>query len=79
MFDVIFSPPDADVYHPSNVYPVLVEVGKSPYLELYVTVLLVVETFPPLALNVTVYVLAVHFAYKTVSDVYVLLVNSDLK
>ena len=52
--DVIFVPPLDAVYQPWNVYPVLVGVGIDPYVELYVTVVLAVETLPPFALNETV-------------------------
>ena len=56
---VTFVPPLADVYQPSKVYSVRVGVGKSPYVESYVTFDVNVETDPPLALNVTVIRLAV--------------------
>ena len=47
-------PPLAEVNHPLNVYPVRVGVGKSPYVESYVTLLLAGVTLPLFALNVTV-------------------------
>ena len=53
-------PPLADVYQPSKPYPVRVGVGKSSYVESYVTLLVEVETDPPFALNVTVYWFFVH-------------------
>ena len=37
-----------------------------PYVESYVTLLLAVDTLPPFALNVTVYVFAVHCAVNVI-------------
>ena len=67
------------MYHPANVYPVLVGVGIFPYVLAYVTLFVhldplevnvyglahveLVHAFPPFTSNVTVYVLAVHCAY----------------
>ena len=47
-------PPLVDVYHPLNVYPLLVGVGNVPYVLPYVIVLLVGLTLPPFALYVNV-------------------------
>ena len=52
--DVTCVPPLAAVYHPWNVYPVLVGVGSVPYVDPYVTVMLLVDTVPPFALKVIV-------------------------
>ena len=52
---VIIVPPLGAVNQPANVYPTLVAVGSSPYVERYVTDLLAAEALPPFALNVTVY------------------------
>lgn len=70
--DVIFVPPVSDVYHPLKVYPVFVGVGRVPYDEANVTVLVAVVPVPvqpgvaviepPFALTVTVYLFASHFA-----------------
>ena len=48
---VIRVPPLADVYHPANVYPVLVGSGSGPYFEPFVTVFSVWVTDPPFASN----------------------------
>ena len=47
-----------------KVYPALVGVGKSVYVVPYVTVLVVGLTLHPFALNVSVYVHAVPFAFN---------------
>ena len=64
--DVTCVPPLASVNQPSNlyVYPasVRVDVGKSPYVESYVTVFDVGDTLPPFASNATVYSFAVQCA-----------------
>jgi len=54
VFAVILVPPVAAVYQPTNVWPVLVGVGKVPTVEPEVTVLDVGFTEPPLGLKVTV-------------------------
>ena len=66
---VICVPPLASVYQPINLYPVLVGVGKVPYSESNVTFLLEGDTFPPFALNVTIYVLGVQCAYNLVPPI----------
>ena len=55
----------SSVYHPLNVYPLLVGVGNSPYVLSYFICLLVGVTVPPVALYFNVYSLASHFAYKS--------------
>ena len=52
--DVVSLPPLAAVYQPLNVYPVRVGVGIVPYVESYVTLMVVGETDPSLASSVTV-------------------------
>jgi len=68
VLEVIFVPPVLEVYHPSNEYPVLVGVGRVPYVELYVTVLLVVLDDPPFAFRVTLIVFAVQLAVTVAFD-----------
>ena len=67
--DSTFVPPLDAVYQPLNVHPVRVGVGNVPYVESYVTLLLAVDTLPPFALNVTVYVFASHCAYRVCAEV----------
>ena len=62
---VIFVPPLAEVYHPSNVYPALLVVASVPYVWPFVTVFDVGDGVePPFALNVTVYEFVVQWAYN---------------
>jgi hypothetical protein len=57
--DVIWVPPLDAVNHPLNVNPLLDVVASVPYVEPFVTTLLVgLGVVPPLALNVTVIVTA---------------------
>ena len=73
---VIFVPPLAAVYQPSNVCPGQTGTGRVPYVESYVTVLLVCDTvalFPfssaaPLGAKLTVYVFGFQCAYKVIFD-----------
>jgi uncharacterized short protein YbdD (DUF466 family) len=53
-------------YHPEKPYPVLVGAGVGTVaVELYATVWLA-TVLPPFALNVTVYMFIVHFAYNVI-------------
>ena len=46
---------ESSINHPSNVYPVFVGVGNSPYFWSYVTCFVEGVTFPPSASNVILY------------------------
>ena len=62
--DSILAPPLVAVHQPSNENPERVGVGSSPYVSAYVTVFDEgdTDTSDALALNVTVYWFAVHYA-----------------
>ena len=51
--DVILSPPEDWVYQPSKMCPVLMEVGRSPYVPPTMTFLELTSTVPPLGSNDT--------------------------
>ena len=50
----IFVPPEEEVYHPIEVYPVFVTVGRVPYGYVGTTVFEYDDGVPPFPLNVTI-------------------------